>query len=249
MKKVVRLTESDLVNIVKRVISEQTSGKFDDQVLKFTKDVASKLVGKQICAEENDDSSNYECYFLDSVKEGPVYMNYDTNAKNVKDIKFINMSFRGRFYPSKPGSNIMKMSLDIGINLENGVPVSVSRTFVFPEKGGELIRLNDEEVTKKTIPLIKNIRVAEPPKVANPCFKGYKWGKHEYMRGPKHFTGQAFTKENSDGSETFLFKTGSDWSRGNGVIDKGEVKNSIQQIYWVCSSGKLTITNKIPTRD
>jgi hypothetical protein len=39
-----------------------------------------------------------------------------------------------------------------------------------------------------------------------------------------------FTKENSDGSETYLFKTGSDWSRGNGVIDKGDVNNSIQQI-------------------
>ena len=248
MKKIIRLTEADLTRIVKRVISEQNTGKFDPQVSKFTKDIAAKLIGKQICAEDGDDSSNYECYFLDTLKEEPIYMSYDTNAKSTKDIKFINMSFRGRFYPSKAGSNIMKMSLDIGINLENGVPVSISRTFVFPEKG-ELIRLNDEEVTKKTIPLIKNIRVAEPPKVANPCFKGYKWGRHEYMRGPKHFTGQAFTKENSDGSETFLFKTGSDWSRGNGVIDKGEVKNSIQQIYWVCSSGKLTITNSIPTRD
>lgn len=248
MKKIIRLTEADLTRIVKRVISEQNTGKFDPQVSKFTKDIAAKLIGKQICAEDSSDSSNYECYFLDTLKEEPIYMSYDTNAKSTKDIKFINMSFRGRFYPSKPGGNIMKMSLDIGINLENGVPVSVSRTFVFPEKG-ELIRLNDEEVTKKTIPLIKNIRVAEPPKVANPCFKGYKWGKVNYMRIPKHFEGQVFTKENSDGSETYLFKTGSDWSRGSGVIDKGEGYPKKQEINWVCSSGKLTITNKIPTRD
>jgi hypothetical protein len=176
-------------------------------------------------------------------------MSYDTNAKNVKDIKFINMSFSGRFYPSTAGSKIMKMSLDIGINLQNGVPISVSRTFVFPEKGGELIMLDDAEVSKKTIPLIKGIRVAEPPKPENPCFKGYTWGKVEYMRIPKHFEGQVFTKKNNDRSETLLFKTGSDWSRGTGVIDKGEGYPKKQEINWVCSSGKLTITNKIPTRD
>lgn len=246
MKKIIRLTEADLTRIVKRVISEQTTGKFDEQASKFTKDVAAKLINKAICAEDRDDGYNYECYFLDSLKEEPIYMSYDTNAKNVMDIKYVNMAFRGRFFPkSSGGSKIQKMSIEFGVNLEKGVPVSISRTFVFPEKG-ELISLDDAEVSKKTIPLIKNVRMTRPE---NPCFKGYKWGQIDYMRIPKHFEGQVFSKTNSDGSETHLFKTGSDWTRGTGVIDKGEGYPKKQEINWVCSSGKLTITNKIPTRD
>ena len=52
MKKIIRLTENDLTRIVKRVISEQESNYWEDEVKKFAQEIAKKLNGKQISASE-----------------------------------------------------------------------------------------------------------------------------------------------------------------------------------------------------
>jgi hypothetical protein len=239
MKKIIRLNEGDLSRIVKRVISEQASGQFDAQVSKFIKDVAAKLVNKAICAEDSDDGYNYDCYFMDSLKEEPTYLTYDTNAKNVMDIKQVNIGFRGRFFPqSEGGSNLQKMSIEFGINLDKGVPVSISRTFVWPEKG-ELISLDDAEVSRKTIPLIKGVRMTKP---VNPCFTGFRYNSMIMSNIPGVPGGQHFSKSDSKGNETILYK-GKDWNSGRGVIIPYDVESpgvKEKHFTWACVNGKLT---------
>lgn len=238
MKKIIKLTEGDLAHIVKRVISEQKSGQFDAQVTKFNKDVAAKLIGKAICAEDTDDGYNYECYFLDSLVPEPAYSTYDTTAKNAMDIKFVNMRFDGRFFPKNSGGNLQKMSIEFGVNLEKGVPVSISRTFVWPKSGG-LISLDDAEVSKKTIPLIKNVRMTKPE---NPCFKGFRYNSMIMSSSPGVSGGQNFSKSDGQGNETILYK-GKDWNSGRGVIIPYNVESpgvKEKHFTWVCSNGKLT---------
>lgn len=243
MKKIIRLTENDLTRIVKRVINEQESQRWEAEVQKFGQEIAKKLNGKQISASKikTDGSTvtgSYQGYFVRGLRSA-------LNPHRVDNpylIPSINFMFEVEYIDSKK-SNLASTILSVDIKLKNGYPESVIMAFLHTDGSPSL---DVEEVEEDVIPPIKGIRIQKPK---NPCFEGYKWGKVDYMRIPKHFEGQVFTKNNSDGSETLLFKTGPDWSKGSGVIDKGEGYPKKQEINWVCSSGKLTITNKIPTRD
>ena len=243
MKKIIRLTENDLTRIVKRVISEQESNYWEDEVKKFAQEIAKKLNGKQISASEAkyDGSTvigSYNGYFVRGLNS---WINPNRTTSPYL-IPHINLSLKVEYFDKKT-NKLTPGLLSVDINLKNGYPDSVLMAFVHKPNAESLVV---KEVEEDVIPPIKGIRIQKPE---NPCFKGYTWGKVDYMRIPKHFEGQAFTKNNPDGSKTYLFKQGRDWTRGTGVIDKGEGYPKKQEIYWFCSSGKLTITNKIPTRD
>jgi hypothetical protein len=135
MKKVVRLTESDLIKIVKRVIQEDAGFTFGDKVkntirgavgLRQPTDDEERLADDIMTAVENGD---FEVVKTHHAMAGPQYVLSHTIKLNLKDGTYI-------VHPYE--------SIHYGYNTE-----------VTPPRGPKL-RLGQSGFTKKLMKLIKN---------------------------------------------------------------------------------------------
>ena len=61
MKKVVRLTESDLTNIIKRVINEENTNSFSSKMIKFIDRILDEVISELTPSEyESEDYNDYK---------------------------------------------------------------------------------------------------------------------------------------------------------------------------------------------
>ena len=246
MKKVIRLTETQLTKVIKRVISENTNKQviaeqevqyWETEVDKLGRDIAQKLNNVQISTQQvNHDGTSvpgtYDAYWV---------RGYETSF-NVSRVtspylipSFTLMLKTEYIHPS--GKKMSPAIMTIDIKLKNGYPEIVERGSISTTSNS----LDAKDINSKVIPLIKGIRITKPK---NPCFEGYTFSNMSFSSIDGASGGQGFSKEDNKGNTTTLFKQGSNWNQGNGIIipDNVEFGGKSQKIKWTCSAGKLTIT-------
>jgi|688.fasta_scaffold244049_2 hypothetical protein len=236
MKKIIKLTESDLTNIVKKVLVEQDSKNWQPQVDQLGKKIADKLKGTQICAEDESDKYNYRCHFI----TGYVSSLNPNRATSPYLIPNFNLRLTSDSYDGSSG--IEKGEISFNVALKNGSPVGTGSFFTRYNDSTKLLK--DGEYQKNILSKIQNIKITKP---ANPCFEGWRFNPHFTSAvGNKIVANdvQAFFKT-INGKEVRIYKDMGNWGKGTGHIENpnSEVDGKPdQKINWSCSGGKLTIT-------
>ena len=247
MKKIIRLTESDLTNIVKRVLSEQETKKviseqvaqtWDPQVKEMGETIANKLKGQAFCAEDESEKYNYRCHRITGYE-------YTLNVNRVTSPYLIpEFNLQLKVESVDDSNKLSKGNVSFNLNLNKGYPVGFDTFFV--HYGDNMKMLKDGEYKKSLLSKIKNIRITKP---TNPCFEGW---KHYHPKTSSEFSSmedlkvglERFEKYDPKKNEIRLYKDMGDWSKGTGQIIPNNIEfgGKISTINWSCSNGKLTIT-------
>jgi hypothetical protein len=160
MKRIVRLTESDLARIVRRVISENIQENLDDIINTYGK-LVEKALGKnfQLAAHEEDYNGDevpgtYESYFI---------QNYDYGSEWGTNGNGIALNFRAKKYETK-GS--IEGTISFSVIFSNNLPIKIETCFWITSKA---ISLLDSDLNKSILPKIKNIKFDYKTKKAQVC--------------------------------------------------------------------------------
>ena len=165
MKRIIRLTESDLTRIVRRVINEEKT--FDEQsITEYGKNVV-KTLGKnfQLGASEEDYGGEevrgtYKSYFIQDFYYG---------AKWGKD--GLDLTFNARMFNNDKNEKLVPCTVSFAIILKDGFPVRIETGFA--HYNNEAHSLLDKHLNERILPKIKNIKYESEGTTKSVCPKGF----------------------------------------------------------------------------
>lgn len=152
MRRIIRLSEQDLTRIVRRVIRENEDEYFQLETDKLGMAIAKRLTNVMISASEDiGDGVAVPNTFQSYSVKGFDYVIQPTKVKSPYLIPFIGLQLNCQLVKvgsSKP----VPAKLSLNISMKNGYP---SR--IITAMGDK--SLNNSEINKKVLPLIKDIRI------------------------------------------------------------------------------------------
>ena len=151
MGRIIRLTEQDLARIVRRVIRENEDGYFQLETEKLGMAIAKKLSNVSISAHVNHGDGDVPGTFQSYYVKGFKYVIQPTKVKSSDLIPYFSLSLNCQMIgmnSSKPVTTVLSLT----ISMKNGYPSGITNAM-----GDE--SLNKSEISKKVLPLIKDIRI------------------------------------------------------------------------------------------
>ena len=151
MARIIRLTEQDLARIVRRVIRENEDGYFQLETEKLGRAIAKKLSNVQISASETNADGDVPGTFQSYFVKGFDYLIQPNKVKSPDLIPYFSLNLSCQMIgpnSSKPVPTILSLT----ISMKNGYPSGI--TNAMGDKS-----LNKSEISKKVLPLIKDIRI------------------------------------------------------------------------------------------
>ena len=151
MGRIVRLTEQDLARIVRRVIREEKDEYFELETEKLGMAIAKKLSNVSISAHVNHGDGDVPGTFQSYYVKGFNYVIQPTKVKSSDLIPYFSLSLNCQMIgmnSSKPVTTVLSLT----ISMKNGYPSGIISAM-----GDE--SLNNSEISKKVLPLIKDIRI------------------------------------------------------------------------------------------